>query len=663
MTTRPYCAGFARQYRQDPGSLSDTIRSWFERIALTDRLFVLLKAHDDENSAFRDYELTLDNLHSFIHSYLEPLRKRHGLIVTDSGSLRFHDHGWLKTDWKVEPIIFGEALLHALANGELSDDQEHELIEVLDEYGTPSSLALRFAPSLRSALLHNDPEHIECDELTDPQDHLNMNWALQGHWLFYAHVRTLGVLTHDRILDPDEDLRQNFDHLKDAYTSELSMEGVKRYYNQFQDELSFPLDYPDGKREVCYDGEWYDSAARMKPTVTGLAMAHKALMGDRALKGLFAKAAEEQYTKRFILSMLGFPYIAEHRTDRRYTDRDRANRSAFGDDDDETMEGYIGDLDEAMRTIRDGDYPMRVKKRAKREYEEESKYALPVLNEFIRLPWNTRQTDLPDYTLSEARTFLDESHYGLTEVKERIAEQLVAWQQVPGLRAPNLCLVGPPGVGKTSIARNIARMIERPFQSVPIGGVSLPGDIQGDHRTYNGASIGRIAEGLREAGSMSPLMLLDEIDKLSNSRHRPESALVALLDPDQNDAFFEHFLRIELDLSDVFFVATANQRSFPKPLENRMEIIRLPGYERSEKVAIAQDYLLPDLCDQYETTLSLSDDTIVEIIDRFTAGEDGVRTLRSRLEDLVRKRAVNRLNGQKPTDVLKRGTNDQSVGF
>jgi ATP-dependent Lon protease len=269
------------------------------------------------------------------------------------------------------------------------------------------------------------------------------------------------------------------------------------------------------------------------------------------------------------------------------------------------------------------------------------------LDVLLGLPWGKKSKLKHD--IAEAERILDEDHYGLEKVKERIVEYLAVQARTNKLKGPILCLVGPPGVGKTSLGRSIARATGREFVRQSLGGVRDEAEIRGHRRTYIGSLPGKIMTNLKKAGSSNPLFLLDEIDKLGQDfRGDPASALLEVLDPEQNNKFQDHYLEIDYDLSDVMFVTTANTMDMPQPLLDRMEIIRLEGYTEDEKVEIAKRHLIPKQIEAHGLKageLTLADEGLRSLIRHYTR-EAGVRTLEREIAKLSRKALRRILEGK-----------------
>ncbi|WP_027469383.1 endopeptidase La [Deefgea rivuli] len=305
------------------------------------------------------------------------------------------------------------------------------------------------------------------------------------------------------------------------------------------------------------------------------------------------------------------------------------------------------DLDELEKKIKNAGMSKEAKEKTEAELKKlrmmspmsaESTVVRNYVETMLGLPWKKKTKISKD--LAAAETVLDADHYGLDKVKERIVEYLAVQTRVEKLKAPILCLVGPPGVGKTSLGESIARATNRKFVRMALGGVRDEAEIRGHRRTYIGSMPGKILQSMSKVGVKNPLFLLDEVDKLgSDMRGDPSSALLEVLDPEQNHAFSDHYLEVDYDLSDVMFVATANSLNIPAPLLDRMEIIRLSGYTEDEKVNIALKYLVPKQMKNNgvaEGELLIADTAVRDII-RYYTREAGVRSLDREIAKICRK--------------------------
>jgi ATP-dependent Lon protease len=336
------------------------------------------------------------------------------------------------------------------------------------------------------------------------------------------------------------------------------------------------------------------------------------------------------------------------------TQMEKSQREYYLNEQMKAIQKELGDLDESgndlgdlEKKIEEAGMPAEALEKARGEFGKlkmmspmsaEATVVRNYLDWMLAVPWKKRSKVRHD--LEAAEDILEADHYGLERVKERILEYLAVQQRVKKLKGPILCLVGPPGVGKTSLGRSIARATGRKFVRMSLGGVRDEAEIRGHRRTYIGSMPGRVVQNMTKVGTRNPLFMLDELDKMSmDFRGDPSSALLEVLDPEQNNSFSDHYLEVDYDLSEVMFLATANSLNIPAPLLDRMEIIRIPGYTEDEKLNIARRYLLPKQMEQHglkDEELSVSDTAIVDII-RYYTREAGVRNVERELAKICRK--------------------------
>ncbi|QRG69368.1 endopeptidase La [Brevibacillus choshinensis] len=358
------------------------------------------------------------------------------------------------------------------------------------------------------------------------------------------------------------------------------------------------------------------------------------------------------------------------RTQKEYYLREqmKAIQKELGDKD-----GRQGEVDELRAQLEKSDAPERIKAKIEKELERlekmpstsaEGSVIRTYIDTLFALPWTKTTEDNLD--IKHAEEVLDEDHYGLEKPKERVLEYLAVQKLVNSMRGPILCLVGPPGVGKTSLARSVARALGREFVRISLGGVRDEAEIRGHRRTYVGALPGRIIQGMKQAGTINPVFLLDEIDKLaSDFRGDPASALLEVLDPNQNDKFSDHYIEETYDLTNVMFITTANSLdTIPRPLLDRMEVISISGYTELEKLNILRGYLLPKQMEDHglgKDKLQMNEDAMLKLVRLYTR-EAGVRNLNREAANVCRKAAKIIVGGEKKRVVVTAKTLEALLG-
>jgi ATP-dependent Lon protease len=358
------------------------------------------------------------------------------------------------------------------------------------------------------------------------------------------------------------------------------------------------------------------------------------------------------------------------KTQREYYLREqmRQIKNELGDIEETTEE-----IEEFKKKIKKAKMPPEAEKESIKQVERldmlhpdaaESAIIRTYLDWLVELPWSKQTKDNLD--IQEAKEVLDSDHYNLTKVKERILEYLAVRKLKKKMKGPILCFVGPPGVGKTSLGRSIARAMGRKFVRISLGGIKDEAEIRGHRRTYVGALPGRIIQGMKQAGTQNPVFMMDEVDKIgSDFRGDPSSALLEVLDPEQNNAFSDHYLNLPFDLSRVMFITTSNLTDpIPGPLKDRMEIIEIPGYTEEEKIEIARKFIVPRQIEEHGLTdklIVIPDETVKKVISEHTR-EAGLRNLEREIATLCRKVAKKIASGKKETTVITPQTLSEFLG-
>ncbi len=455
----------------------------------------------------------------------------------------------------------------------------------------------------------------------------------------------------DKLYSGDSFMQANITILPDVESKvdEAELEGLSRaVLSQFEEYVKLSKKTPP---EVLMAVNQIDDYSKLADTIAShlsLKIADKqALLEGAGLKERFEKILE------FMDAEITLLEVENKIKNRVKKQMEKSQKEYYLNEQMKAIQKELGDgeddaeIAEYMKKIENTKLSKEAKEKALAEVKKlksmsvmsaEATVVRNYLDWLLDIPWKKRSKVNKD--LSRAMDILNEDHYGLEEVKERIAEYLAVQARADKVKGPILCLVGPPGVGKTSLGKSIAKATGRSFVRASLGGMRDEAEIRGHRRTYIGSMPGKIIKGMKKSGTSNPLFLLDEIDKLGNDyRGDPSSALLEVLDPEQNATFSDHYLEVDYDLSDVMFVTTANSLDMPRPLLDRMEIIRLSGYTEDEKIQIAKGHLLPKIFSEMaikEGEVEIEDSAICNII-RYYTREAGVRNLEREIAKIARK--------------------------
>jgi len=459
----------------------------------------------------------------------------------------------------------------------------------------------------------------------------------------------------------DECLRATYRVLEDKIEDETELDAVARsVLQQFEKYVKLNKKMPP---EVLVSLAGLDDSGKLADTIAAhlnLKLEDKQALLEIAsitsrLEQLYSMMDDEMEMLQVEKRIRGRVKRQMEKSQREYylSEQMKAIQKELGDDDGQS------DVDELTKKIASIGMSKEAREKAEAELKKlkmmppmsaESTVVRNYLDWLVDVPWSKRTRVRRDLNMAE--TVLDEDHYGLEKVKERILEYLAVLQLVRKMKGPILCFVGPPGVGKTSLGRSIARSTNRKFVRMSLGGVRDEAEIRGHRRTYIGALPGKIIQSMKKAGTRNPMILLDEIDKLgADFRGDPSAALLEVLDPEQNHTFNDHYMEIDYDLSDVMFITTANSLNIPSALLDRMEIIRIPGYTEDEKINIAERYLLPKKLKDHGLKvgqLEIDTDAMRDIV-RYYTREAGVRNVERMLAKLCRKAARKIVQSEKET--------------
>ncbi len=453
----------------------------------------------------------------------------------------------------------------------------------------------------------------------------------------------------DRIYNTKAFMEANITVLPETENNDSELEGLARaVLSQFEEYVKLSKKIPPEVSVAVNQIEDYSKLADTIASHLALKIADKqALLEGATLSERFEKILE------FMDSEITLLEVENKIKNRVKKQMEKSQKEYYLNEQMKAIQKELGDgeddaeIAEYMKKIEHTKLSKEAKDKALAEVKKlksmsamsaEATVVRNYLDWILDIPWKKRSKVNKD--LQRAMDILEKDHYGLEEVKERIVEYLAVQARADKVKGPILCLVGPPGVGKTSLGKSIAKATGRSFVRASLGGMRDEAEIRGHRRTYIGSMPGKIIKGMKKAGTSNPLFLLDEIDKLGNDyRGDPSSALLEVLDPEQNSSFNDHYLEVDYDLSDVMFVTTANSLDMPRPLLDRMEIIRLSGYTENEKIEIAKRHLLPKIFSEMDVKnneLEIKDDAICDII-RYYTREAGVRNLEREIAKIARK--------------------------
>jgi ATP-dependent Lon protease len=498
------------------------------------------------------------------------------------------------------------------------------------------------------------------EEARSAEDIYSVGTAAVIHKMIRVPDGTLRILVQglrrvrlDRVVGPDPYLVGEFTDLPDVVVREREVEALARNVEGLFTRIIALVPYlPDELQLAAANAESPSGLANLIATVMRLKTEEKQELLEEADVEARLRKLSAILTRELEVFELGTKIQSQVQSEMESSQREYFLRQQMKAIQDELGEGdeQQAEIAELRRTIEEAHLPEEADKAARRELDRLAKLP-PAAAEYgvirtylewiLSLPWNAVTED--DLDLERARRILDEDHYDLEKVKDRIIEQLAVSKLKADLSGPILCFVGPPGVGKTSLGQSIARTLGRKFVRISVGGVRDEAEIRGHRRTYIGAMPGTIIRAIRDAESKNPVFMIDEIDKMgADWRGDPASAMLEVLDPAQHHAFRDHYLDLPFDLSKVLFICTANQlEPIPPPLRDRMEIIQISGYTEDEKLGIARKYLVPKQLEAHGLTdeqLSFTDNALRLVIREYTR-EAGVRNLEREIAALCRKAA------------------------